>query len=146
MKKFSMRPGGIALALLCVSLGACSLGADNEAEARQFAVQACTPEAVQSKEGFEPNVVAVSELSRLADTATRRSEWAGQAAALNERWLLLSDASNAIAVFAQRLLEVRLEGDVTDESISSDMWDQYKTASNAYLAECESALKIVDES
>jgi len=68
----------------------------------------------------------------------RRSELADQAAALNERWLLLSEVSAAIAGFAQQLIQVREEG-----AISLSMWDDYKNASNTYLAECQSALKNV---
>lgn len=66
---------------------------------------------------------------------------ADQAAALNERWLLLSEVSAAIAAFAQKLIEEREDGD-----ISSNMWDDYKTASNTYLAECQSALENVTDS
>ena len=68
----------------------------------------------------------------------RRSDLASQAAALSERWLLLSEVSTAIAVFAQQLIEVREQG-----AISLSMWDDYKTASNTYLAECQSALKNI---
>lgn len=63
---------------------------------------------------------------------------ADQAAELNDRWLLLSEVSAAIAVFAQQLIEVREQG-----TISLNMWDEYKSASNTYLAECKSAMKNV---
>jgi len=65
-----------------------------------------------------------------------RSELADQAAALNERWLLLSEVSAAISAFAQQLIEAREEG-----AMSLSMWDDYKSASNTYLAECRSAMK-----
>ncbi len=130
---------GIALfAGLCLSLGACSGGADTEVEANDLAVRACTAQTVQLREGFNPQTASVSELSKLADTAMRRSDLADQAAALSERWLLLSEVSAAIAAFAQQLLEVREQG-----AISLSMWDDYKTASSTYLAECQSALKNV---
>lgn len=63
---------------------------------------------------------------------------ADQAAELNDRWLLLSEVSAAIAAFAQQLIEVREQG-----TISLNMWDEYKSASNTYLAECKSAMKNV---
>ena len=130
---------GIALiAGLCLSLGACSQGANSDVEANDLAIRACTAQTDQTREGFNPQTASVSELSKLADTAMRRSDLASQAAALNERWLLLSEVSAAIAAFAQQLIEEREEG-----AISLSMWDDYKTASNTYLAECRSALKNV---
>ncbi len=132
---------GLSIALiagLCLSLGACSGGADTEVEANDLAIRACTAQTVQPREGFNPQAASISELSKLADTAMRRSDLASQAAALSERWLLLSEVSTAIAVFAQQLIEVREQG-----AISLSMWDDYKTASNTYLAECQSALKNI---
>ncbi len=133
---------------LCLSIGACSVGANNEVRANELAIQACTTQAVQSRDGFNPNAVTVEELSGLADTAIRRSELADQAAALTKRWLLLAEASSAIAVFAQQLLQERVESDgvgsdVSQGTITARMWDQYKAASNIYLAECQSVLKDV---
>lgn len=93
-------------------------------------------QAVQPREGFNSQDKSVSELSQLADTAMRRSELADQAAALNDRWSLLSEVSADIAAFAQQLLEVS-----DKDAISLSMWDDYKTASNTYLTECQSALK-----
>lgn len=126
---------------MCFFLGACSSGANSDALANEFAIRACTAQAVQPKEGFNPKVASVSELSKLADTAMRRSKLADQATTLSERWLLLSEVSAAIAAFAQQLLEGREEG-----AISLSMWDDYKTASNTYLAECRFALKNVSNS
>lgn len=142
---------GLCIALsasLCFSLSACSTGADTEVEAKGLAVQACTSESVQSREGFNPNASTPTELATLANTALVRSQFAGQAAVLNERWLLLSEASAAIAVFARQLLEQRVkfdagETDSAEGAISSKMWDEYKSASNAYLAECRYVLKDV---
>lgn len=128
------------IAGLCLSLGACSGGAVNNARANDLAIRACTTQAVQPREGFNAQGASVSELLKLADTAMRRSELADQAAALNKRWLPLSEVSAAIAVFAQQLLEVREKG-----AISLDMWEEYKAASSTYLAECQSALKGVSD-
>lgn len=135
---------GLSIALiagLCLSLGACSSDADTDVEANDLAIRACTAQTVQTREGFNPQTASVSELLKLADTAMRRSELADQAAALSERWLLLSEVSATIAAFAQQLIEVREQG-----PISLSMWDEYKTASNTYLAECQSALKNVSGS
>ncbi len=142
---------GLCIALgasLCLSLSACSTGADKEGEAKDLVVQVCTSESVHSREGFNPNASTSTELATLANTALVRSQLAGRAAVLNERWLLLSEASAAIAVFAQQLLEQRITSDIgeTDSAqglISSSMWDEYKSASNAYIAECRYALKDV---
>jgi hypothetical protein len=123
---------------LCLSLGACSGGTDNDARANDLAIRACSAQTVQPRAGFNPQTASISELLKLADTAMRRSELADQAAALSERWLLLSEVSAAIAVFAQQLIEVREQG-----AISLSMWDDYKTASSTYLAECQSALNNV---
>jgi hypothetical protein len=130
--------GSALITGLCLSLGACSQGANSDVEANDLAIRACTVQTVQSREGFNPQTASVSELSQLADTAKRRSDLASQAAALSERWLLLSEVSAAIAAFAQQLIEAREEG-----AISLSMWDDYKTVSNTYLAECQSALKNV---
>jgi hypothetical protein len=126
---------------LCLSLGACSSGADSVAQANDFAIRACTAQTVQPREGFNLHTANISELSQLADTAMRRSELADQAAALNERWLLLSEVSADIAAFAQKILEDREDG-----AISLPMWNDYKTASNTYLTECQSALENVSGS
>lgn len=139
----SLRNGmGVTLiASLCLSLGACAQDANSDAQANDLAIRACTAQTVASREGFDPQTASVEELTRLADSAVRRSELAKQAAALNKRWLLLSEVSADIAVFAQKLIEDR-EG----AAISLSMWDDYKTASNTYLAECQSALKNVSGS
>jgi hypothetical protein len=97
-------------------------------------------ETESSPGGFDPESVAVVELSRLSAAASRKSELSAQAAALDDRWSLLADASAAIAAFADRLLEVRIEGTAASEAISPAMWEQYKTASNAFIAECQAVL------
>lgn len=133
--------GVTLIASLCLSLGACSQDTNSDTQANDLAIRACTAQTVASREGFDPQTASVEELTRLADSAMRRSKLAKQASALNERWLLLSEVSAAIAVFAQQLLEVREEG-----AMSLSMWDDYKTASNTYLAECQSALENVADS
>ena len=139
-------PSGLSAAFiagLCLSLGACSGSTDSDARANDLAIRACTAQTVQPREGFNPQVASVSELSKLAETAIHRSELADQAAALSERWLLLSEVSTTIAAFAQQLIEVREEGTKEQDAISLSVWDDYKTASNTYLTECQSALKNV---
>lgn len=126
---------------LCVSLSACSFGSDNGARANELAVQACTAGETASVEGFDPQITSDRELAKLAISAAGRSELAQQAAELNERWLLLSQVSADIAAFAQKLLEER-EG----SGITLNMWNDYKSASNIFLAECKSALESVPES
>ncbi len=154
MKRLLSNGLGIALiAGLSLSLGACSVGIDTDSQANDLAIRACTPQTLAPREGFNPQTASVSELTQLADIAMRKSEWADQAAALSPRWSLLSEVSAAIAAFAQQLVNVR-EGVREDERgeerekgvISLDMWDEYKSASNTYLAECRSALKNVPSS
>jgi hypothetical protein len=137
---------GIALiAGLSLSLGACSVGVDTDSQANDLAIRACTSQTLAQREGFNPQTASVSELTQLADIALRKSEWADQAAALSPRWSLLSEVSAAIAVFAQQLVNVR-EGAREEGAISLDIWDEYKSASNTYLAECRTALKNVPSS
>jgi hypothetical protein len=137
---------GIALiAGLSLSLGACSVGVDTDSQANDLAIRACTSQTIAQREGFNPQTASVSELTQLADIALRKSEWADQAAALSPRWSLLSEVSAAIAAFAQQLVNVR-EGAREEGAISLDIWDEYKSASNTYLAECRTALKNVPSS
>ena len=145
---------GIALiAGLSVSLGACSVGVDTDAQANDLAIQACTSQTIAQREGFNPQTASVSELTQLADIALRKSDWADQAAALSPRWSLLADVSAAIAAFARQLVNVSegaredASGEAREEgAISLDMWDEYKSASDTYLAECRTALKNVPSS
>jgi hypothetical protein len=145
---------GIALiAGLSSSLGACSVGVDTDSQANDLAIRACTSQTLAQREGFNPQTASVSELTQLADIALRKSEWADQAAALSPRWSLLADVSEAIAAFARQLVNVRegvredARGEEREEgAISLDIWDEYKSASNTYLAECRTALKNVPSS
>jgi hypothetical protein len=140
---------GLGFALIAglnLSLGACSVGVDTDAQANDLAIRACTSQTIAPREGFNPQTASVSELTELADIALRKSEWADQAATLSPRWSLLSEVSAAIAVFAQQVLAVGenvSEGVREEGAISLDMWDEYKSASDTYLTECESALKNV---
>ena len=146
MKRLLTNGLGIALiAGLNLSLGACSVGVDTDAQANDLAIRACTSQTIAQREGFNPQTASVSELTELADIALRKSEWADQAAALSPRWSLLSEVSAAIAAFAQQLVNVR-EGAREEGAISLDIWDEYKSASNTYLAECRTALKNVPSS
>ncbi len=76
----------------------------------------------------------------LADAAELKRDLSAEAAALDERWAVLAEASAAISAFAGRLLEVRTEGEGVAEAVTPAMWEQYKTASNAFIAECQAAL------
>ncbi len=146
MKRLLSNGLGIALiAGLSLSLGACSVGVDTDSQANDLAIRACTSQTIAQREGFNPQTASVSELTELADIALRKSEWADQAAALSPRWSLLSEVSAAIAAFAQQLVNVR-EGAREEGAISLDIWDEYKSASNTYLAECRTALKNVPSS
>jgi hypothetical protein len=130
-------------------LGACSVGVDTDSQANDLAIRACTSQTLAQREGFNPQTASVSELTQLADIALRKSEWADQAAALSPRWSLLSEVSEAIAAFARQLVNVRedaSEGAREEGAISLDIWDEYKSASNTYLAECRTALKNVPSS
>lgn len=158
MKRLLSNGLGIALiAGLSLSLGACSVGVDTDSQANDLAIRACTSQALAPREGFNPQTASVSELTELADIALRKSEWADQAAALSPRWSLLADVSEAIAAFARQLVNVREDvsegaredarGEEREEgAISLDIWDEYKSASNTYLAECRTALKNVPSS
>lgn len=126
--------------LITLLTAGCSAGPSDAEQARDLASSACTVETEASSGGFDPETVAVEELSRLSAAATLKSELSAQAATLDDRWSLLADASAAISAFAQRLLDVRMEGEDTAAAITPAMWEQYKTASNAYIAECQDAL------
>lgn len=129
--------GSVSVAALVV---ACSAGVSDSADAQQLAAQACSVTAESPQTGFDPQTERIEELSVLADAASTKSQLAEQAAEADERWMVLSEASAAISAFAQVLLDARIEGEQTDQAISPAMWEQYKTASNAFLAECQFAL------
>jgi hypothetical protein len=131
-----------AVACSLVLLSGCSLGSTDSAEGLELAESACQLQVQTSSSAFDPQEISVSDLVLLDEVATQKTVLAEQAAELDDRWVILSEASAAISVFASRLLEVRLDDAKVDEAISPEMWEQYKTASNAFLAECSSALKL----
>lgn len=131
----------VSIALLMLTT-ACSAGSAGMSDAQAMAAQACNVVTDAPATGFDPQTAQIEDLSVLAAAAVRKSELADQAAEADERWAVLSEASAAISAFAQRLLEVRMEGESTDVAITPDMWEQYKTASNAFIAECQAALAL----
>ncbi len=131
-----------AVACSVLLLSGCSLGSTDTAEGLELAESACRLQAQTTSSAFDPQKISVSDLVLLDGVATQKTVLSEQAAELDDRWMVLSEASAAISVFAARLLEVRLDDANVSEAISPDMWEQYKTASNAFLAECSSALEL----
>jgi hypothetical protein len=131
-----------AVACSLVFLSGCSLGSTDSAEGLELAESACQLQAQTASTAFDPQEINVSDLALLDEVAAQKTVLAEQAAELDDRWMVLSEASAAISAFAARLLEVRLDSGEVNEVISPEMWEQYKTASNAFLAECNSALKL----
>ena len=129
-----------AVACSLVLLSGCSLGSTDSAEGLKLAESACQLQAQTSSSVFDPQEISVSDLALLDEVATQKTAKSEQAAELDDRWMVLSEASAAISAFAARLLEVRLDSGRVNEAISPEMWEQYKTASNAFIAECQSAL------
>jgi hypothetical protein len=111
----------------------------------ELAVAACELQTQTSSAAFDPQKISVSELAQLDEAAAQKTLLSSQAAELDERWVVLSEASAAISAFAARLLEVRLDDAQVNEAISPEMWEQYKTASNAFIAECSGALELARE-
>lgn len=128
--------------VILVFTAACSSGSSSTLDAQALAAQACSLVTDAPETGFDPQTAQIEDLSVLAAAAVRKGELADQAATADERWGVLSEASAAISAFAQRLLEVRMEGESTDVAITPAMWEQYKTASNAFIAECQAALAL----
>lgn len=126
--------------LSVVLLSGCSQGSTNSAEGLEFASSACQLQAQIASSAFDPQKISVRDLSVLDDVATQKTLLASKAAEKDERWRVLAEASTAISAFAARLLEVRLDSEQVNEAISPEMWEQYKTASNAFIAECQTAL------
>jgi hypothetical protein len=101
--------------------------------------EACDVSGPQAQAGFDPETEPLSRLQQSATAAMARAELAEQAASLNDRWADLSDASRAIASFADLLVQARMEGVRVDAVTTPEMWDQVKYASDAFLAECARA-------
>lgn len=95
----------------------------------------------QSSPGFNPETALLSELSGNARLARERSALANEAAAQDQRWQVISDASDALASFAEVLVQARMDGLAISDVTTPQMWDQAKFASDALLAECRLALR-----
>ena len=132
-------------AVVCsaVLLSGCAQGSTDSAEGLALAASACQLQAQTSSTNFDPQEISVSDVALLDEVATEKTVLLEQAAELDDRWVVLSEASAAISAFAARFLEVRLDSGLVNEAISPEMWEQYKTASNAFIAECSSALELV---
>ncbi len=128
-----------------VLLSGCGQGSTDSAEGLELAASACQLQAQTTSTAFDPQEISVSDLALLDEVATQKTVLSEQAAELDDRWMVLSEASAAISAFAARFLEVRIDSGQVDEAISPEMWEQYKTASNALIAECSSALELVKE-
>lgn len=127
---------GLAAAGALLLLAACSSGQD---QARIDARASCAMPAPEAP-NFDPQQAEVSLLVELATTARARADLADQAAGADGRWQALSDASRALAAYAERILEVRQAGGIVAEAIPADVWDQVKLASDAFTIECRAAL------
>jgi hypothetical protein len=103
--------------------------------------EACSIPAVESSAGFNPDAEPISQLVAGAKVAQQRAELANEAANVNGRWSVLSEASNALVAFADLLVETRMDGLPVSDVTTPEMWDQAKFASDAFLAECKAALQ-----
>lgn len=129
--------GPVVLAMVAGVLVACSNSAE---EARAQVRAACTVPAPDAP-GYDPQQAGLALLEQLAQTARTRADIAEQAALLDERWAVLSEASNLLAAAADRVLEVRRSGGVVAEEMPPAVWDQIKYASDAFLLECRTVLE-----
>lgn len=128
-----MRPLRLLLALAAGTLVvACSA---SEPEARELARQACEYPAPAAP-NYDPQTADLQLLADLDTTARARADLASRAAQLDDRWLPLSDAANAIAAFAGRIREIRREGGTVADEMPSEVWEQVKYASDAFVLEC----------
>lgn len=83
-------------------------------------------------------------LADLSKTAQLRADLAAEAAALDARWQALSDASSAIAAYADRIREIRRDGGLVAELMPLAVWEQVKYASDAFVLECRTAVGDAD--
>ena len=118
--------------LMVAVLAGCSSSAD---EAREQARLACTYPAPEAP-NYDPQRADLALLQELAATAEARAELAASAASLDERWAVLSEASNLLAAAASRILEIRADGGVVADEMTPEVWDQIKYASDAFVVEC----------
>jgi hypothetical protein len=124
----------LVAAVALLALSACGDGGASAARS------ACTLQVV-SNPGFNPDTAQLSELARNARVARERADLANEAAMSNDRWQVLSDASDALASFAELLEQARMDGERIADVTTPELWDQAKFASDALLAECRLALR-----
>lgn len=132
------RPASAALLVVgaVLLLGACG---DESATAQGAAVASCEYP-VPATPNFDAQTADPALLAELADAARERARLADEAAAVDARWAALADAARVLSVAADRVLEVRREGESVAQEIPLEVWDQVKYASDAFLIECRSAL------
>lgn len=131
-----MRIATPLIGLLLLLVAGCSGASD---EARAQALKACTYPAPEAP-NYDPQQADLALLRELSSTAEARARLAFDAASLDERWAVLSEASNVLAAAAARILEIRAEGGVVSEEVTAQVWDQIKYASDAFIVECRPVL------
>jgi hypothetical protein len=120
----------ISIALMALT------GCSGAQAAKDLATQACFLPGPPAQPGFNPDTADLSDLVKSASIADRRAELAEQAAERDERWQNLSDATRAIATFANVLVDARMDGVPVADATTPQMWDQAKFAQDAFQAEC----------
>ena len=128
----------VAASVLVVGLAGCSSA--SVAQGRDDARAACSAEAPRLPAGFDVRSAPADVMSALAESAAARRVLAEKAAAADDRWQVLADASTAISSFAGVLRDARSTGRAIDDVVTADMWNQYKYASDAFVLECQGAL------
>jgi hypothetical protein len=118
---------GVCAALLLAGCG--SNGTD-------VARQACTVPGPAVQVGFDPETAPIGQLTEAAAAAAQRAALAQQAANEHARWADLAAAANAVAAFADVLVEARMSEQLISEATTPLMWDQAKFAADAFAAEC----------
>jgi basic membrane lipoprotein Med (substrate-binding protein (PBP1-ABC) superfamily) len=111
-------------------------GCSGTQAAKDLATQACFLPGPVAEPGFNPETADLSDLVESASIAKRRAEIAEEAAQQDERWRNLSDATRAIATFANVLVDARMDGVPVTDATTPQMWDQAKYAQDAFQAEC----------
>ena len=125
-----------AQVIVTVGVLAALTGCSGSAAAKDLASQACFLPGPIVEPGFNPDTADVSDLLASAQTALQRAELAEQAAQQDDRWQNLSDATRAIATFADVLVGARMDGVPVAEVTTPEMWDQAKYVQDAFQAEC----------
>jgi hypothetical protein len=134
----SRRGVGAVVVASALALSGCS--SEDPAQALADATSACSAEAPDLPAGFEIRTASADQLSELAASAASRKARAEQAATADDRWQVLADAATAISSFAGVLRDARATGRGIEASVTPEMWDQYKYASDAFVLECRDAL------